>query len=93
MELYKSFNSAQTRSFDVRNIHVKPQFSAQFWCDSLEINPASTFSLLYIKSSKFNKNCKQKRYAAVGFSGGKLKPLLRADFEAGGREVAGHSTW
>ena len=26
-------------------------------------------------SSKFNKNCKQKRYAAVGFSGAKLKPL------------------
>ena len=36
---YKSFNFAQSRTFDVQNIHVKPQFSAQFSCDSLEINP------------------------------------------------------
>ena len=47
MDLYKSFNSAQTRSFDVQNIHVKPQFSAQFSCDSLEINPLpSPFSVV-----------------------------------------------
>ena len=70
---YKSFNFARSRTFDVQNIHVKPQFSAQFSCDSLEINPC--VYLLCYTSSKFNKNCKQKRYAAVGFSGGKLKPL------------------
>ena len=33
--------------FDVQNIHVKPQFSAQFSCDSLEINPASTFYVIH----------------------------------------------
>ena len=67
---YKSSHFAPTRSFDVRSIHVKPQFSAQFSCDSLEIIPAE---IICYTSSKFNKNCKQKRYAAVGFSGGQIK--------------------
>ena len=67
---YKSFNSAQT---------CPPLMSKIFMLSrNFQLNFRVTvwkLILLCYTSSKFNKNCKQKRYAAVGFSGGKLKPL------------------
>ena len=76
---YKSFNSTQT---------CPPLMSKIFMLSrNFQLNFRVTvwkLILLCYTSSKFNKNCKQKRYAAVGFSGGKLKPLQWSDLEAGG---------